>query len=84
MDPYAVNMMSVTYVAIHIFWLDANMVAHMEDPYSEFYSVTVHTPKLLCSLPTVAPWVEVRTRYDDFVMTRAWEQDEPIFQLQGA
>jgi len=30
----------------------------------------VHTRRLLWTLSTVDPWVEFRTRYHDFMMTR--------------
>jgi len=37
MNPYAINMTSSTSVATHISFLHASMIAHVQDPFSEFY-----------------------------------------------
>jgi len=55
MDLYAVDMTLGPSVLMHISLLHASMVAHMQEPYSGFYSHMVHTCRLLWSLPTSVP-----------------------------
>ena len=43
MDPYAVNMMPGTSVVAYILLLHASIIAHAQDPFSEFASRSVHT-----------------------------------------
>jgi len=78
-----VKNISGTFVATHIFLPHASMVSNIQDSYFKFHSVMVHACKLLWSLPTIAPWVELKTWYHDFMMTGALEWDEPGFQLKG-
>jgi len=70
MDPYAINIIPGTSVATHISLLHASIIAHMQDLFSEFHHVSNYARKLLWSLPTVPPWVEFRTRYHDFMISR--------------
>ena len=76
------NMMSGTSVAAHISLRHASMVAYIQDSYSEFHSPMVCIRRLLWSLPTIAPWVDFRTRYHDFMMPEVLGWDIPRFQLQ--
>ena len=69
MEPYVVNMVPSTFVAACISLLHDSMIAHAHDPFSEFHSIMVRACRLLWSLPTVAPWVEYRICYHDFMMT---------------
>jgi len=69
MDPYAINVMPGMSMAAHISLLQGSITAHVQDPFSEFHSITIHAHKLLWSLPTVDPWVEFRFRYHHFMMT---------------
>jgi len=55
MDPYAVNMISSTSMAIHISLLYASLVAHMQ---ALFMSLPY---MLLWTLFTVGPWVKFGT-----------------------
>ena len=71
-------------MATHIFHLHASMVAHMQDCFSEFHNVTASTCRLLQSLSTVVPRVELRACYHDYSMIEAIGQDRPRFQPQGA
>ena len=80
MDPYTIYMMSGTFVAANISHLHTSIVAHMQDPYSEFNHVNTRTHRLSWSLPTVPPWVEFRYIYHDFMVTRAPGWDGPRFQ----
>jgi len=57
-------------MATHISFLHASMVAHMQNPYSEFHSVTIRTHQVLFPLSIVAPWVNFKTQYHDFMTTR--------------
>ena len=69
-------------MATHISFLHASMVGHMQNPYSEFHSVTIRTHQVLFPLSIVAPWVNFKTQYHDFMMTRTqggWVR----FQHQG-
>jgi len=54
MDPYVISMMLGTFAATHIFQLYAGLTTHLEDPFSEFYSVTTRARRLLWSLLTIA------------------------------
>jgi len=58
MDPYALNMMSGTSVAIRISLLHASMVVHLYDLYHEFPSHIYGTYlyRQLWSVLKVAPW----------------------------
>jgi len=47
MDPYTMNMMSGISMATHISLLHASMVAHIQDPFSEFHSVRIGTCRML-------------------------------------
>ena len=58
MHPYTASILPITFVATHISSLHASIVAHMQDRFSEFYSVTGYKCRLLWSLPRIAPWVE--------------------------
>ena len=74
-DPYAIDMMSGTSMAIHIFWLHASIVAHMLHPvHVGWYGPYPQFP-LRSSLGL---------GYHDYMMTRAQEWYGPKFQLQGA
>jgi len=75
MYPYAANVMPTTSVATYVSLLHASTVAHMQDRFSEFHSVTACTRRQLWSLPTVAPWVEFKIHYHDFLMTGALGKD---------
>ena len=55
MDPYGVNMLPAGSMIAHIALLYASMEAHVQDPYSEFRSITVCAQRLLGSLPLVDP-----------------------------
>ena len=68
-------------MATHITLLHASMVAHIQDPFSEFHSVMVRTRRLLWSVPIVAPRINFRAQYDDFMTTEASRWDRPRFQL---
>ena len=69
MDPYGVNMMPGASMATHIVLLHASIEVHAQDPFSEFYSITVRADKLLWSLPAVHPWVEFRLHYHHYMVT---------------
>ena len=57
MDPYAVNMIPSTFVAAHISLRHAGMTVHTQDPFFEFYSITVFVSTVMA--PTYGfPWVE--------------------------
>jgi len=47
MDSYAVNMMPGTSVAAYISLLHASMIAHVQEPLSEFHNITVRACRLL-------------------------------------
>jgi len=83
MDPYSINMMLGTSVANHISLLHASMIAHMQDPLFDFYSVTILTHRLLWFLPIVTPWVEFRIRFYDFIVTRALGWDGRRIHAKG-
>jgi len=82
MDPYNVNMMSGTFVVTYMSQLHATMIAHTQDPYSEFHIPIVCAYRLLWSLPTINPRVEFRIQYHDFMTIRALGCNKPRFQLQ--
>ena len=84
MDPYVVNMMPGTSVATHIPLLHASLIAHAQDPFSEFHTITVRAHRLLWPLSTVDLWVEFRLCYHHFMMTGSPGWDEPRLQVQGA
>ena len=63
----------------HIALLYMSIEAHAQDPYSEFHSITVRAHRLLCSLPTVDPWVEFRLYYHHFMIIANTGWDEPRF-----
>ena len=54
-----------------------------QDPFSEFHSITVHAYRSFWSLPTVAPWVEFRICYHDFMLTRAADGMDLGFSYKG-
>ena len=56
MDPYGINMLPGGSMIVHITLLHAGIEAHAQDPYSEFYSITVRAQRLLWSLPLVRSW----------------------------
>jgi len=47
MDPYAISMMPDTFVAAHISLLHASIIAHAQDPFFKFHSITVRAYRLL-------------------------------------
>jgi len=55
LDPYLIHMVPRTSVAVHISQLHLIMVAHMQDPQSEFHDVLIRAHRLLWSPPFVAP-----------------------------
>ena len=59
------------------------MAAHVQDLYCELHSVVARTRRLLWTLSIVAFWIEVRTRFHDFMMNGALGWNRPRFQLQG-
>ena len=83
MDLYAINMMSGTSIASHISLLHTSMIAHMQDPLSEFHSVTTCAHRLLRSLPMVLPWVEFRIKYHNFMVIGAPSGMDLGFRLMG-
>ena len=84
MDLYTIYIMWGTFVATHISRLHASVVAHMQDPYSEFHHVNTRTHRLLWSLRTVPAWVEFRDKYHDFTITGALGWDGPRFWAQDS
>ena len=83
MDPYAVNMIPGSSVAAHISLLHTSIIAHAQDPLSEFDNITVRACRLLWSLPTIDPYVKFRLRHHHSMMTGNLGWDEPGFQVQG-
>ena len=83
-DPYAIHMAPQTSVAAHISTLHAAIVAHMQDPFSEFHDVMARTRRLLWSLPLVASWHEFRLRYHDFMVIGDPGLNRERFQIFGA
>jgi len=84
MDPYVVNMIPGISMAARISQLHASIIAHAQDPFSEFYNITVRAHILLWSLLTVDPWVKFRLYYHHFMMTGNPGWDGPRFQVEGA
>ena len=84
MDPYAVNLMPGASVAAHIALLHARIEAHAQDPFFEFHSIMDRAYRLLCSLPVVHLWMELRLRYHHYMATKNLGWDKPSFQAQGA
>ena len=84
MDPCAINIMHGTSVVAHISLFRASIIAHTQDPFSEFRSITVRAFRLLWSLPMVDSWVEFRFRYHHFMIMGNLGWDGPRFQAQGA
>ena len=83
MDLYAVNMMPGTYVITHISLLHASIIAHAQDPFSQFDSITVRAHRLLRSLQTNDLGVEFTLRYHHFMMTGNPGWDEPSSRSGG-
>jgi len=83
MDPYAISMMPRTFVATHISLLHASIVEHIQDPFFMFYNVVNRARWLLWSLPTVPPWVELKTRHHDFMFFGVPGWQRPRFQAYG-
>ena len=79
MDLYTVTMMSGTSVAAHISLFYASMVAHAQDPFSEFHSIILRVCRVLWSLCTVDMWVEFRLHCHDFMMKGNPSWDGPRF-----
>ena len=53
------NMMLGVSMVTHIFLLHTGVVAHMQDPYSEFYTPMVYTHRLLWFLLIVIHIIEL-------------------------
>ena len=69
MNAYTMQMAPHTPMTVHITNLHAAMMAHTQDPFSEFHDVVARTRRLLGSLPLTAPWYEFRLQYHDFMTT---------------
>ena len=82
-NAYTMQMAPNTSMAIHITNLHAAMMAHAQDPFSEFHDVVARTRRLLESLPLVAPWHEFRLRYHEFMATGDPGVDAERFQAIG-
>ena len=50
MDPYAVSILPVTFVATYSSSLHASMVIYMQNPFPEFHGIIVCIHRLLCIL----------------------------------
>ena len=84
MNPYLIHMAPGISIGAHISQLHAAMWVHMQNPQSEFHNVLERTRILLWSLPVVAPWIEFRQRYSDFMITGEPGIDEERFLVLGA
>jgi len=82
MGTYVIYMMPGTSITAYLFHLHASVVAHMQDPYSEFHYVNIRTYRLLWSWLTMPTWVKFRDQYHDFMVIGAPGWDGPRFQLR--
>ena len=82
-NAYTMQMAHNTSMVVHITNLHEAMMAHVQDPFSEFHDVVARMLRFLGSLPLVAPWHEFRLRYHNFMATGDPGVDEERFQAIG-
>ena len=70
-------------LVVCIFLLHVAMVAHMQDPFSEFHNVLDHTHRLSWSLAVAAFWDLFRLQYYGFMVMGDLKQEGERFYVWG-